>query len=673
MLKLRKILLCNYLYIFFFLSILILSFIRIKYIKEKVDITNKKIFVIEEYHINDLSLNLTLSNKIKIKAKYYFKDEQEKRNFVKYYDLKDKIKIDYEVVELKKNNNKELFNYYKYLKNKNININILIHKISLVQKTKNPLYIIKNKIYRYIDSKKTSKYMKAFILGNNEIDKEYKKIYQKLGINHLFAISGMHISIFTMLFLKLFKLLKIEEDKRYILVSIILVFYMFLTSFSASITRAGVFFILLAINKIYYFYIKPINVLLLTVSLILFINPYFILDIGFIYSSLISFFLIVYSSYLEDLSYFKSLLFVSIISLIVSFPITIYLNFEINILSFIFNLFYVPFVSIIFFPLLLINLILPIDFLISFLIFIMEYISKLVINFSIFLTFKKIFIFVIFYYLLILLFTFTKFKKIVISLFIGLVLLHSNINYLYHHSNLYMIDIGQGDSFLLYDNYEAILIDTGGVFKSKTNQTEDILIPLFKSLGIKKINKIIITHGDFDHLGNSYSLVDKFKVDKVYFNHNSYNKNELRLIEQLKKKKIDYEKMNNIKIKNFYLENLNYMHTDNENDASLVINIRYKNKYMLFMGDASIKTEKYLLNNYNFSNIDVLKVGHHGSITSTSEEFLKKIKPRLALISCALVNKFKHPSNEVIKRLKKYNVKIYQTRYDGGVKINLDS
>lgn len=673
MLKLRKILLCNYLYIFFFLSILILSFIRIKYIKEKVDITNKKIFVIEEYHINDLSLNLTLSNKIKIKAKYYFKDEQEKRNFVKYYDLKDKIKIDYEVVELKKNNNKELFNYYKYLKNKNININILIHKISLVQKTKNPLYIIKNKIYRYIDSKKTSKYMKAFILGNNEIDKEYKKIYQKLGINHLFAISGMHISIFTMLFLKLFKLLKIDEDKRYILVSIILVFYMFLTSFSASITRAGVFFILLAINKIYYFYIKPINVLLLTVSLILFINPYFILDIGFIYSSLISFFLIVYSSYLEDLSYFKSLLFVSIISLIVSFPITIYLNFEINILSFIFNLFYVPFVSIIFFPLLLINLILPIDFLISFLIFIMEYISKLVINFSIFLTFKKIFIFVIFYYLLILLFTFTKFKKIVISLFIGLVLLHSNINYLYHHSNLYMIDIGQGDSFLLYDNYETILIDTGGVFKSKTNQTEDILIPLFKSLGIKKINKIIITHGDFDHLGNSYNLVDKFKVDKVYFNHNSYNKNELRLIEKLKKKKIDYEKMNSIKTKNFYLENLNYMHTDNENDASLVINIRYKNKYMLFMGDASIKTEKYLLNNYNFSNIDILKVGHHGSITSTSEEFLKEIRPKIGLISCALVNKFKHPSNEVIKRLKKYNVKIYQTRYDGGVKINLDS
>ena len=673
MLKLRKILLCNYLYIFLFLSILILSFIRIKYIKEKVDITNKKIFVIEEYHINDLSLNLTLSNKIKIKAKYYFKDEQEKRNFVKYYDLKDKIKIDYEVVELKKNNNKELFNYYKYLKNKNININILIHKILLVQKTKNPLYIIKNKIYRYIDSKKTSKYMKAFILGNNEIDKEYKKIYQKLGINHLFAISGMHISIFTMLFLKLFKLLKIEEDKRYILVSIILVFYMFLTSFSASITRAGVFFILLAINKIYYFYIKPINVLLLTVSLILFINPYFILDIGFIYSSLISFFLIVYSDYLGNLSYFKSLLLVSIISLIVSFPITIYLNFEINILSFIFNLFYVPFVSIAFFPLLLLNLILPLDSLISFLIFIMEYLAKVFIKFSILLTFKKSLFFLIFYYLIIIIFSFTKLKKLAISLFISLVLFHSNINYLYHHSNLYMIDIGQGDSFLLYDNYEAILIDTGGIFKSKINQAEDILIPLFKSLGIKKINKIIITHGDFDHLGNSYSLVDKFKVDKVYFNHNSYNKNELRLIEQLKKKKIDYEKMNNIKIKNFYLENLNYMHTDNENDASLVINIRYKNKYMLFMGDASIKTEKYLLNTYNFSNIDVLKVGHHGSITSTSEEFLKEIRPKIGLISCALVNKFKHPSNEVIKRLKKYNVKIYQTRYDGGVKINLDS
>ena len=673
MLKLRKILLCNYLYIIIIFLILVLTFIKIKFVKEKENLNNKTIFIIEEYHINDLSLNLILSNKIKIKASYYFKDEEEKKNFIKYYDFKDKIKINYEILNLKKKNNKELFNYYNYLKNKNINYNILINKMTLIKKSKNPLIIIKNKIYRYISSKKTSNYMKAFILGNNEINKDYKRIYKKLGINHLFAISGMHISIFTAIFLKLFKLLKIEEDKRYIFVSILLIFYMFLTSFLPSITRAGIFFILLAINRIYYFYIKPINILLLTISLILLINPYFILDIGFIYSSLISFFLIYFSDYLEDLSYFKSLLFVSIISMIVSFPITIYLNFEINLLSFIFNLFYVPFVSIIFFPLLLLNLILPIDFLISFLIFIMENISKLFINFSIFLTFKKIFIFLIFYYLLILLFTFTKFKKIAISLFIGLVLFHSNINYLYHHSNLYMIDISQGDSFLLYDNHEAILIDTGGLFKSKTNQTEDILIPLFKSLGIKKINKIIITHGDYDHIGNSYSLIDKFKVDKVYFNNNSYNKNELRLIEKLKKKKIDYEKMNSIKTKNFYLQNLNYMKTDNENDASLVINIIYKNKAMLFMGDASIKTEKYLLNNYNLKMIDILKVGHHGSITATSEEFLKEIRPKIGLISCALVNKFKHPSNEVIKRLKKYNITLYQTRYDGGVNINLDS
>lgn len=440
MLKLRKILLCNYLYIIIIFLILVLTFIRIKFVKEKENINNKTIFTIEEYHINDLSLNLILSNKIKIKASYYFKDEEEKKNFIKYYDFKDKIKINYEILNLKKKNNKELFNYYNYLKNKNINYNILINKMTLIKKSKNPLIIIKNKIYRYISSKKTSNYMKAFILGNNEINKDYKRIYKKLGINHLFAISGMHISIFTAIFLKLFKLLKIEEDKRYIFVSILLIFYMFLTSFLPSITRAGIFFILLAINRIYYFYIKPINILLLTISLILLINPYFILDIGFIYSSLISFFLIYFSDYLENLSYFKSLLFVSIISMIVFFPITIYLNFEINLLSFIFNLFYVPFVSIIFFPLLLLNIILPIDFLISFFIFIMENISKLFINFSIFLTFKKIFIFLIFYYLLILLFTFTKFKKIAISLFIGLVLLHSNINYLYHHSNLYMID-----------------------------------------------------------------------------------------------------------------------------------------------------------------------------------------------------------------------------------------
>ena len=127
MLKLRKLLLCDYLYITIFILVLILSFLRIKYVKENIDISNKNIFVIEEYHIDDLSLKLILSNKIKIKATYYFKDEKQKSIFLKYYDLKDKIKISYEVVDIKKKNNKELFNYYNYLKNKNINISILIN------------------------------------------------------------------------------------------------------------------------------------------------------------------------------------------------------------------------------------------------------------------------------------------------------------------------------------------------------------------------------------------------------------------------------------------------------------------------------------------------------------------------------------------------------------------
>ena len=103
------------------------------------------------------------------------------------------------------------------------------------------------------------------------------------------------------------------------------------------------------------------------------------------------------------------------------------------------------------------------------------------------------------------------------------------------------------------------------------------------------MHKRMSPHGDFDHLGNSYSLVDKFKVDKVYFNHNSYNKNELRLIKKLKYKNIKYEKMSTIKTKNFYLKNLNYMNTEYENDASLVINILYKNKTMLFTGDEVTK------------------------------------------------------------------------------------
>ena len=104
-----------------------------------------------------------------------------------------------------------------------------------------------------------------------------------------------------------------------------------------------------------------------------------------------------------------------------------------------------------------------------------------------------------------------------------------------------------------------------------------------------------------------------------------------------------------------------------DNEFSLVFNLSFLNKKFLLMGDASINVEKYLIENNFDIDCDILKVGHHGSKTSSSEEFIKKISPKEAIISCGYKNKYHHPNDEVVDILKKYNVKIHRTDYEGTI------
>ena len=207
--------------------------------------------------------------------------------------------------------------------------------------------------------------------------------------------------------------------------------------------------------------------------------------------------------------------------------------------------------------------------------------------------------------------------------------------------------------------------------QNNNSLVKNITIPLLKSLGIKKIDIIILTHGDYDHLGEALNLINNFKVDKVYINDNKINYLEKQII----------KKHNNIYISkegtNFNIGNFNFLelNTDleDENDSSSIYYITYNNLKMLFTGDASVKSEEYILNNYNIKNIDILKLGHHGSRTSTSEDLLEKTNPKLALISCGRNNRFGHPHLETIEKLNKYNINYLRTDKLGTITINLDT
>ena len=180
------------------------------------------------------------------------------------------------------------------------------------------------------------------------------------------------------------------------------------------------------------------------------------------------------------------------------------------------------------------------------------------------------------------------------------------------------------------------------------------------------MHKRMSPHGDFDHMGEAINLVENFKVEKVIFNCGSYNDLEKELIRVLDKKKIKYysciKELNIDKNKLYFLQTKEY---DNENDNSNVIYTELDGYKFMFMGDASSITEKEILDKYNLPDIDVLKVGHHGSRTSSSKEFINEIKPKYSIISVGKNNRYGHPNKEVLENLN--NSKIYRTDQDGSI------
>ena len=180
------------------------------------------------------------------------------------------------------------------------------------------------------------------------------------------------------------------------------------------------------------------------------------------------------------------------------------------------------------------------------------------------------------------------------------------------------------------------------------------------------MHKRVSPHGDYDHMGEAINLVDNFKVENVIFNCGEFNELEQDLIKVLDKKKIPYYScIKELDIDNNKLYFLNTKIYDNENDNSNVIYFNYNNYKFLFMGDAGVEVEEDLIEKYNLQAIDVLKVGHHGSKTSSSKEFINEINPKYSIISVGKNNRYVHPNKEVLENLEES--KIYRTDQYGSI------
>lgn len=277
------------------------------------------------------------------------------------------------------------------------------------------------------------------------------------------------------------------------------------------------------------------------------------------------------------------------------------------------------------------------------------------------------------------------FSKTSIILFISTLI--SLCIYVYHPFNsksfsednfeMHFINVGQGDSILIHVNNKTILIDSG------PKDSASSIVNYLNKYKVKKIDYLIATHPHEDHIGNFSYIIKRFSIGSFYSPKiQSTGKIYESMIDELKhknlkinvlkegKSSINLGKDVSIKVlspKENYLDSKN-----NLNNYSAVFLIKYKNTSFLLTGDAEKEAEEYILSRNENIKANLLKLGHHGSDSSTSEAFLKVVSPSIGIISCGKDNAYGHPHDSVLKLLKKYNVKTYRTDIDGDIKVVSD-
>lgn len=620
--------------------------------------------IVTKYEVKEDKITIEIKAKEKLLITYKYQDKE--FNNLSYGD---KIKVKGTLITPSKNTNQNTFNYQKYLYYKKIYYLVEATSINKIANNNNYLYTIKNTLYQKINKLKSSNYIKTLLFCDNTLSKEIKESYRINGISHLFSVSGMHINFFVSIIYLYLNKITYNKRIKYLITNIFIITYLILFP-SSSLLRSAVMSILYSINYLLKLKIKKIDILLLTLGVSLLINPFIIYDLGYIYSYTVTFFLVLSSSTLKKKNKINKIIYISLLSFLVSIPITIYNSYEINIISILLNIILVPIISIIILPLTILTYIFPIlDSILYLFTNTLETISLFISKINITkIIFPKPSLLIIVLYYIIFLLSYQNKKYFYLNIILLIIIYISP--YLNSNFEVVMFEVGEADCHLIKYPYNknTILIDTGkNEYKIKNE-----VIPYLKSIGIKKIDYLIITHGDEDHIGGSITLINNFQVKNVILNKGTFTDIEKELIKNLNKKKIPYQiNINKINLSNHTIYLLNNTKYNNENDNSIITYFTYQKYKFLYMGDASITTEDNLLENYNLNNISILKVGHHGSNTSSSKDFISQINPSISLISVGENNIYHHPNKEVINNLSKS--RIYRTDINNMVKLTINS
>ena len=635
------------------------------------------------------------------------------KKFIVYINKKNKKLLEYgDLVEIKGEysapevaRNYKGFDYSQYLKTLNIYGTIKVEEAKIINKNQlSPILISINNIKeKVIDNanrnmpKRTANLLLGILIGERDnIQEDIIESFRTANLSHILAVSGAHTSYIILGITYLISKSKTPKRIGYIITIIILLIFIIITGASYSVVRACIMAIVVIGAKICYRKENFFTSICISLIIILIQNPFAINDIGLKLSFMGTAGIVIFNKSITN--FFIKLkikqkiaeaLSVTFSAQLMIMPITI-LNFNtISLTFFISNILASPLLGIIiifgFISIFISSILNPISkilFLILHifleLLILVSKVTEKIPGSSILVKTPNI-LFAIVYYILILFFNYffvikqnptRRFHKkiikiitiknikntvkVIVVVFLIMLLLTRIVRIINPTLKIYFIDVGQGDSTLIVTpKNKKILIDGG---EGKTN----VLFQYLLDRRINKIDYIIISHFDSDHCNGLIEIIEKMRVENIVMSKQSKESEEYKkILEIIKQKNI---KVSSVKAedkmiieKNLYIKILNpaekFEFQDLNNNA-IVAKLVYKNFSMLFTGDIE-KAEESLAKKYkNELKSTILKVAHHGSKTSTSEEFLKYVEPQIALIGVGKNNKFGHPNQITIERLK---------------------
>jgi competence protein ComEC len=573
------------------------------------------------------------------------------------------------------------FDFKKYAQHKGIFYQVNLKSINHLQVTESQtisekINVLRIHIIKYLSQlpKWLRIHAQSLLVGYvPSSEKDFLKTLSILGIIHLFSLSGLHVLVILTFLRKITSFFKIPVDWVDGIFLLILPCYGLLVGSKSGIWRAIILAMLAIVLKKLKISVSKLDLFSLTLLICTLIYPFAMIEMGGQLSFLLSFTIL----YLYEGT---NLLLATFKMNLVSLPLICFYTYQFNWLTIVVNIIFVPLFMIVILPITLFSAFTVHWSVWSFINQIFEqlyqFLDSLALNRQFtFITGKFSVVLVLLLVIVTLFYVesrnfWNRYLLSYVIIFWGCVFL----NKFPLTGSVNLIDIGQGDSILITTplNRKVVMIDVAGKVHFPTkpwakhdsgNQVDFNTLPVLKSKGISHIDKLFLTHKDVDHIGNLETILTKFDVKEINFGIGLENDTKIKKTIQ-KHPQVKFKNLrqgDRVKVGTLDFQVLWPQKSGKgENSDSLTLLTKIKQRNWLFTGDLDIASENKILKKYRFK-VDYLKLGHHGSKTSTGDNLLQVTKPSVGLISAGINNRYGHPNQETLTRLKNHRVQYFNT------------